>query len=176
MIDVNLLESLLQCMGPLPSAFGVLGYLQPRLGSGIPYSVPRGTWQCADGRWVAVSTSAESVAARVMGLLDLGDRDDLRTFEGRVAARDEVDAHMAAYCAARSLDEVLAAFDAAEAAAAPVYDMADIAADPHIRARDAIVEVDGVPMQGLIAWLSRTPGAVRWAGRALGADDPPRWE
>jgi crotonobetainyl-CoA:carnitine CoA-transferase CaiB-like acyl-CoA transferase len=174
-IDVNLLESLLQCMGPLPSAYAVLGYLQPRLGSGIPYSVPRGTWRCADGGWVAVSTSAETVATRVMALLGLGDRDDLRSFEGRVAARAEIDAHMAAYCAARTRAEVLAEFDDAEAAAAPVYDMADIAADPHIRARGAIVEVDGVPMQGVVARLSATPGSVRWAGRPLGADDPPAW-
>src|SRR5690349_3682314 len=62
-VDVNLLESLFQCMGPLPGAYATTGYLQPRLGSGIPYSVPRGTWRCADDRWVAVSTSAESVAA-----------------------------------------------------------------------------------------------------------------
>ena len=68
-----------------------------------------------------------------------------------------------------------AAFEAAHAAAAPVYDMADVFADPQLAARDAIVEVDGVPMQGLVARLSRTPGAVRWAGRPLGADDPPTW-
>ena len=54
--------------------------------------------------------------------------------------------------------------------------MADLFADPQVRARQAIVEVDGVPMQGLVARLSRTPGAVRWAGRPLGADDPPRWD
>jgi len=60
-IDVNLLESMLQMMSALPSAAAHLGYEQPRLGSGIPYSVPRGTYQCADGRWVAISTSAESV-------------------------------------------------------------------------------------------------------------------
>jgi hypothetical protein len=48
-------------------------------------------------------------------------------------------------------------------------------ADPQLAARDAIVEADGVPMQGLVARLSRTPGKVRWAGRPLGADDPPRW-
>jgi len=49
-------------------------------------------------------------------------------------------------------------------------DMADIAADPHYAARDAVIEVDGVPMQSLIAKLSATPGAVRWAGRGLDAD------
>ena len=65
-IDVNLLESMLQMMSALPSAAAHLGYEQPRLGSGIPYSVPRGTYRCADDRWVAISTSAESVAHRVL--------------------------------------------------------------------------------------------------------------
>jgi crotonobetainyl-CoA:carnitine CoA-transferase CaiB-like acyl-CoA transferase len=170
-VDVNLLESLFQCMGPLPGAYAATGYLQPRLGSGIPYSVPRGTWRCSDGRWVAVSTSAESVAERVMELIGFGDRADLQTFNGRIAARDEVDARMAEYCAARTRDEVLAAFEEAHAAAAPIYDMKDIAEDEHYHARGSIIEVDGVKMQGLVAGLSKTPGEVRWPGRALGADE-----
>jgi crotonobetainyl-CoA:carnitine CoA-transferase CaiB-like acyl-CoA transferase len=175
-VDVNLLESLFQCMGPLPAAYGTTGYLQPRLGSGIPYSVPRGTWRCRDGHWVAVSTSAESVAGRVMALIGFGDRDDLATFNGRIAARDEIDARMAEWCGQRTLDEVLAEFEAAHAAAAPVYDMADIATDPHYAARGAIVDVGGVPMQGLIARLTATPGEIRWAGPALGEHDPPTWD
>ncbi len=170
-VDVNLLESLFQCMGPLPGAFAATGYLQPRLGSGIPYSVPRGTWQCADGGWVAVSTSAESVAGRVMELIGFGDRADLQSFNGRIAARDEIDVRMTEFCAARSRADVLASFEEAQAAAAPIYDMADIAADPHYQARRSIIEVDGVTMQGLVAKLSETPGAVRWPGRSLGADE-----
>jgi crotonobetainyl-CoA:carnitine CoA-transferase CaiB-like acyl-CoA transferase len=174
-VDVSLLESLFQCMGPLPGAYAATGYLQPRLGSGIPYSVPRGTWRCADGHWVAVSTSAESVAGRVMELIGFGGPGDLQTFNGRIAARDEIDARVAEYCAARSRDEVLAAFEAAEAAAAPIYDMADIAEDEHYKAREAVITVDGVPMQGLLARLSKTPGQVRWPGRPFGADRP-EWE
>jgi crotonobetainyl-CoA:carnitine CoA-transferase CaiB-like acyl-CoA transferase len=174
-VDVTLLESLLQCMGPLLPAYGLTGFLQQRAGSSLPYSVPRGTWRCKDGRWVAVSASAETVGRRVMELIGLGEREDLQSFGGRIAARDEIDARMAAFCGERSVDEVVAAFDAAHAAAAPVYDMADVFADPQLAARDAIVEADGVPMQGLVARLSRTPGKVRWAGRPLGADDPPRW-
>jgi crotonobetainyl-CoA:carnitine CoA-transferase CaiB-like acyl-CoA transferase len=174
-VDVNLWDSLLQCMGPLPAAYGATGFLQARMGSALPYSVPRGTWRCSDGRWVAVSASAETVGRRVMALLGLGDREDLRSFAGRIAARDEIDARMAEFCGARTLGEVLAAFEEAEAAAAPVYDMADLFADPHVQERQAIVEVDGVSMPGLVARLSRTPGAVRWAGRDLGADDPPAW-
>ena len=174
-VDVTLLESLLQCMGPLLPAYGLTGFLQQRAGSSLPYSVPRGTWRCKDDRWVAVSASAETVGRRVMELIGLGGRDDLQSFAGRIAARDEIDARMAEFCGARTVDEVVAAFDAAHAAAAPVYDMADVFADPQLAARDAIVEADGVPMQGLVARLSRTPGAVRWAGRPLGADDPPTW-
>jgi crotonobetainyl-CoA:carnitine CoA-transferase CaiB-like acyl-CoA transferase len=174
-VDVTLLESLLQCMGPLPAAFGMTGFLQQRAGSSLPYSVPRGTWLCSDGQWVAVSASAESVGRRVMELIGLGGREDLQSFAGRIVARDEIDERMAAFCAARTVDEVVAAFDDAHAAAAPVYDMAAVFADPQVRARGAIVEVDGVPMQGVVARLSATPGSVRWAGRPLGADYPPAW-
>ncbi len=174
-VDVSLLDSLLQCMGPLPPAYGMTGFLQERNGSSLPYSVPRGTWRCGDGRWVAISASAESVGRRVMELIGLGGREDVGSFGGRIMARDEIDAHIAAFCAARTADEVVAAFDAAHAAAAPIYDMADVFADPQVAARDGIVEVDGVPMQGLLARFSATPGAVRWAGRPLGADDPPAW-
>ena len=169
-VDVNLLESMLQVMGPLPSVWAELGELQPRLGSGIPYSVPRGTYQCADGVWVAVSTSAESVAHRVLGLLGVGDQERFATFEGRIAHRDELDLLVGDWIAARPSDEVLAEFEAVEAAIAPVYTMADLLADPHVLEREAIVEVDGVHMQGPVARLSRTPGRVRHAGRPLGAD------
>jgi crotonobetainyl-CoA:carnitine CoA-transferase CaiB-like acyl-CoA transferase len=170
-VDVNLLESLLQIMGPLPSARALLGYEQPRLGSGIPYTVPRSTYRTADGRWVAVSTSAESVARRVLDLVGVGDDMRYHSFEGRAAHRADIDSAVAVWIAERSLDEVLAAFEEANSAAAPVYSMGDILTDPHLVARDAIVEVDGVPMQNVVARLSRTPGRLRWAGRPLGADD-----
>ncbi len=169
-VDVNLLESLFQLMGPLIGAHELLGYLQPRLGSGIPYSVPRGTYQCADGHWVAISTSAESVAQRVLDLIGVGDDARFATFAGRVEHRDELDAAVQAWVAARPQAEVLAAFEAAHAAIAPVMTMQDIATDEHYRSRGAIVELDGVPMQGLIARLSATPGVLRWAGRELDAD------
>jgi crotonobetainyl-CoA:carnitine CoA-transferase CaiB-like acyl-CoA transferase len=64
----------------------------------------------------------------------------------------------------------VAAFGAAHAAIGPVMDMAEISDDPHYAAREAIVDVDGTPMQGLVARLSKTPGRIRWAGRPLGAD------
>jgi crotonobetainyl-CoA:carnitine CoA-transferase CaiB-like acyl-CoA transferase len=169
-VDVSLLESLFQLMGPLISVYQLTGELQPRLGSALPYTVPRGTFRCSDGRWVAISTSSDSVAARVMALLGVGDDERFRTFAGRVTHRTELDALTAEWVGARTLDEVIEAFDAAEAAIGPVLDMAGIAADPHFRARGAIVEVDGVPMQGLVARLSATPGRLDWPGRPHDAD------
>jgi crotonobetainyl-CoA:carnitine CoA-transferase CaiB-like acyl-CoA transferase len=169
-IDVNLLESMLQMMSALPSAAAHLGYEQPRLGSGIPYSVPRGTYQCADGRWVAISTSAESVAHRVLSLLGVEGDPRFATFESRAAHRDGLDAIVRAWVGARPSNEVMNAFERAEAAIAPVYTMGEVLADPHVRERTVFVEVDGVVMPGPIARLSRTPGKVRWAGRGLGAD------
>jgi len=169
-IDVNLLESMLQMMSALPSASAHLGYEQPRLGSGIPYTAPRGTYRCSDGEWIAISTSAESVAHRVLELVGVGADARFSSFEGRAAHREELDAIVERWVAQRPSAEVFAAFDAAEAAIAPVYRMGDLLADPHVIARDVMIEVDGVRMQGATARLSRTPANVRHAGRALGAD------
>ncbi len=169
-IDCNLLESMLQMMSALPSAAAHLGYDQPRLGSGIPYSVPRGTYRCSDGRWVAISSSAESVAYRVLTLLGIEDDARFATFESRGVHRDELDAAVSEWVGARPSAEVLAAFEVAEAAIAPVYTMTEVLADPHVRARAVFVEVGGIVMQGPVARLSRTPAEMRWAGRPLGAD------
>jgi crotonobetainyl-CoA:carnitine CoA-transferase CaiB-like acyl-CoA transferase len=169
-VDANLLETMFQMMGPLVSLYAVTGEQQQRLGAGLPYTVPRGTYRCADGAWVAVSTSSDTVAARVMEVLGVGDDDRFASFDGRVEHRLELEQIMTDWCAARPQSEVLEAFTAAEAAIGPVLDMADIATDPHYAAREAIVAVDGTPMQGLIARLSATPGALRWAGRPLDAD------
>ena len=169
-VDVNLLETMLHLMGALPSAWATLGYEQPRLGAGIPYSVPRGTYRCADGRWVAISTTAEPVARRMMTLVGAGDDPRFQSFEGRVAHRGEIDDLVAAWVAARSMDEVLAEAAAAEAAAAPVYGQREVADDPHVLARRSLIDVDGVMMQDVLARLSATPGRVRFPARDLGAD------
>ena len=169
-VDVSLLESLFQLMSPLVSLYGLTGELQPRLGAGLPYTVPRGTYRCADDKWVGISTSSDSVAARVLRLIGFEGDERFATFAARMANREALEALMREWCAARTQAEVIEAFNAAQAAIGPVLDMAEIAADPHFAFRDAIVAVDGTPMQGLLAKFSATPGAVRWPGRALDAD------
>jgi crotonobetainyl-CoA:carnitine CoA-transferase CaiB-like acyl-CoA transferase len=173
-VDANLLETMFHMMGPLASLFAVAGEQQPRLGAGLPYTVPRGTYQCSDGKWVAASTSTDSVAARVMDLLGVGDDARFTTFAGRTEHRADLEAIMAAWCATRTQSEVVDAFTAADAAIGPVLDMAEIASDPHYAQRGTIETVpdgfQGTPMQSVIARLSATPGSIRWAGRGLDAD------
>jgi len=170
-VDVNLLETMMQIMGPLISAWHTERYLQPRLGSGIAYSVPRGTYQASDGGWIAVSTSSDAIAQRVMKLIGVADDERFQTFDGRIANREEVDRLMAEWIGKRTLSEALESFESAEAAAAPVLNVGELSADRHVAERGSLIEVDGVVMQALIAQLSKTPGEVRWAGRSLGADN-----
>jgi crotonobetainyl-CoA:carnitine CoA-transferase CaiB-like acyl-CoA transferase len=169
-VDINLLTTVFQIMGPVISLYKLSGELQPRLGSGLPYSVPRGVYQCNDGKWVGVSASSDSVAARVMTVLGVGSDTRFATFTGRTENRDELEALMVAWCAQRTRDEVVATLAQADAAVGPVFDMADIAIDEHYAARQMIETVGTTPMQGLLASLSHTPGVLRWEGRALDAD------
>lgn len=169
-VDVSLLESIFHVMGPVASLYALTGELQPRLGSGLPYTVPRGVYRCRDGSWVGVSASSDTVAARVMRILGVADDPRFTSFAGRTANHDELERLMVDWCAARDRDEVVRVFEEAEAAIGPVLDMADIARDPHFRAREAVVDVGDTPMQNLIARLSRTPGRLRHPGRPLDAD------
>ena len=169
-VDVNLLESMLQLMGPLPAAAHKLRYDQPRLGSGIPYSVPRGTFRTKDDEWVAISTSSEPVARRVLDLVGLGDDPTLQTSAGRVAERPRVDEAVRRFVAERTVSEAIERFIEADAAIAPVLKMTEIVDDPHVVARQILVERDGVRTQAPVARLSETPGRIRWLGRPLGAD------
>ena len=170
-VDVSLLKSIFQIMGPLVSAFAHMGYIQPRLGSGIPYTVPRGTYQCADGKWVAISSSAESVAARVLDLVGLTGDHQFIDFQARSANREALEEIVRAWVKERASEEVIRAFRRVDAAIAPLYDMSDIFRDDHFRDRHMITEVDGVAMQNVVARLSKTPGAVRHPGRPFNADE-----
>jgi len=169
-VDVSLLESLFQILGPLMTVWLTRGELQPRMGSLLPYTVPRGVYRCSDGQFVGISTSSDSIAARVVHLLGFDGDDRFTTFAGRIANREIIEAAMEAWFAQRTQAEALAIFQEIEAAAGPILSMEDIEKDPHYIARQAVITVEGTPMQGLIARLSATPGAVKWRGRATDAD------
>jgi crotonobetainyl-CoA:carnitine CoA-transferase CaiB-like acyl-CoA transferase len=177
-IDVSILEPLVTVLGPQPTIYDQLGEVPERTGNRSVNNAPRNTYRTADDKWVAVSTSANSVAERVMRLIghpELVDEPWFATGSGRVEHVELLDEIVSEWVRARTRDEVVAVFSEAGAAIAPVYDVAELMADPQIVARDAITQVEDpdlgpVRMQNLLFRMSETPGAIRFTGRALGAD------
>ena len=177
-IDVNLIESMVSFMAPQVSAFDVLGVIAERDGSQAPFSAPRGVYETSDGHWIALSTSAQSVANRLfatIGRPELAEDPRFSTNDQRLVNREEVDALIADWVRRRELDDALATLRAHDVAVAPVYTAADVAKDEHLRARRALRRVpdadfDSVLMHEAFPRLSDTPGSVREAGRPLGAD------
>ncbi|QXE39441.1 CoA transferase [Streptomyces sp. GMY02] len=177
-VDLAIIEPILTVLGPQPLWYDQLGLVQPRTGNRSGNNAPRNTYRAADGSWLAVSTSAQSVAERVMRLVgrpELIDEPWFATGSGRATHADVLDEAVGGWIARHTRAEVLAAFEKAEAAVAPVYDIRDIMDDPQYRALDTITEVPDpelgpLRMQNVLFRLSETPGAVRWAGRPHGAD------
>ncbi|MEU2444147.1 CaiB/BaiF CoA transferase family protein [Streptomyces althioticus] len=177
-VDTALIEPILAALGPHPTWYDQLGYVQPRTGNRSQNNAPRGTYRTADGTWVAVSTSAQSIAERVMVLVgrpDLIEAPWFATGEGRARHADVLDEAVGGWIARHSRADVLAAFEKAEAAVAPVQDVRDVMADPQYQALSTVTTVDDpelgpLRMQNVLFRLSATPGAIRWAGRPHGAD------
>ena len=167
-VDIDLVDSVLQIMGPLPAAWDSLGYLQPRLGSSIPYSIPRGTYKCSDGVWVALSASAETVAKRLIETVGGGGDPRFTSFQSRFENREALEELTSRWIGTRTSKEVIKTIEAADAAIAPVYNMQQVIEDPHFIARESFTKVDGILMQNLVARLSKTPGKIVSAGPKLG--------
>ncbi|MER6430563.1 CoA transferase [Streptomyces sp900105245] len=177
-VDMAIIEPILSVLGPQPTWYDQLGYVQERTGNRSANNAPRNTYRTADGAWVAVSTSAQSVAERVMRLVgrpELIAEPWFATGADRAAHADVLDEAVGSWIAVRDRAEVLAAFEKAEAAVAPVQDVRDVLADPQYQALDTVTtvpdpELGALRMQNVLFRLSATPGTIRWAGRPHGAD------
>jgi formyl-CoA transferase len=175
-IDTSLLEPLFSVMGRITTDYSVNGTLHTRKGNRSSFTVPRNTYQTKDGEWISLSGSAESIARRILrtvGGEDLADDPRFRTNDRRLEHSDEVDERIAAWAAERTREEALAAFEEHDAAAAPVYDVADIFDDSYFWERDALVDVDDddhddLVLPGVFPHLSETPGRIEWSGASLG--------
>ncbi len=177
-VDVAIIEPILMLLGAQITTYDQLGELQQRLGNRSGNNAPRNVYRTADGEWVAVSTSSQSIAERVMRLVgrpDVVDQPWFATGRQRAEHADELDDAVAAWIAVRPAAEVLAAFAAAEAAVGPVYDARGVMSDPQYAALGTVQTVDDdelgpVKMQNVLFRLSATPGSIRWSGRPHGAD------
>ena len=163
--------------GPgLEAGLRTLAAVKERTGSGSHTSAPRNVYRCADGKYVAISGSTETMARRIfetIGRADMINDERFRTNSARVAHRPLVDAAVGGWFATKTREEALAHMRAAGVTVGPVYDIADAAADPHFNERPVIVEVEdaelgSLPMHDIVPRLSATPGAWRRPAPALG--------
>ncbi|MCT9113604.1 CoA transferase [Streptomyces mirabilis] len=177
-VDMAIIEPILTVLGPQPVWYDQLGYVQPRTGNRSANNAPRNTYRTADGSWVAVSTSAQSIAERLMRLVgrpELIEEPWFATGADRARHADVLDEAVGTWIARHRRAEVLDAFEKAEAAVAPVQDVRDVMEDPQYAALDTITtvadpELGPLRMQNVLFRLSTTPGAIRWTGRPHGAD------
>jgi crotonobetainyl-CoA:carnitine CoA-transferase CaiB-like acyl-CoA transferase len=175
-LDLAIIEPLLSILGPQPIAYDQLGFIPPRTGNRSTNNAPRNTYRTADGKWVAISTSAQNVAERVVKLVGHPEFIDQPWFSSgaeRAQHADELDEAVSDWIGRHSRDEVIAEFEAAQAAVAPIYDIADVMRDPQYQALGTITELPDrdlgtVRMQNVLFRLTQTPGRVRWTGPGLG--------
>ena len=167
-IDVALHEAVFNVMESLIPEYSAFGVVREAAGSALPGIAPSNAYPCQDG-WVLVAGNGDSIFKRLMqaiGRDDLARDPELADNAARVRRVAELDAAIGQWAGARSVDEVLQVLDGAAVPAGKIYTVADIAADPHYRARDMIQEVamdDGtrLAVPGIVPKLSRTPGGHR---------------
>lgn len=177
-VDLAILEPLLSVLGSAPTAYEMLGTVPERTGNRSTNNAPRNTYLTVDGHWVAVSSSATSVAERVLRMVghpEVVEEPWFRSGSGRAEHVEIIDSLVGGWIGQRTRDEVLRTFDEADAAAAPVYDTADLVADPHVRERESLVRVPDedfgeLLMQNVLARLSKSPGRIRFTGRPPSRD------
>ncbi|WP_332814261.1 CaiB/BaiF CoA transferase family protein [Ramlibacter sp.] len=177
-VDVALYEAVFNCMESLLPEYSAFGVVRQPAGSAMPGIAPTNAYRCSDGGYALVAGNGDSIFRRLMAAIgrhDLGADPALATNAGRVARVEEIDRAIGDWTARHTVDEVLAALEAAHVPAGRIYTVADIAADPHYRARGMIQEVvldDGsaVAVPGIVPKLSRTPGGHRRNAPALGQD------
>lgn len=175
-VDLAIIEPIFTVLGPQPIVYDQLGIVQKRSGNRSVNNAPRNTYKTKDGKWVAISTSAQNIAERVMRLVGRPEYIDEPWFKSgseRAKHADELDEAVGSWISARTQAEVVEAFEEVSAAVAPIYSIEDIMEDPQYRALDSIVSVDDpelgpVKMQNVLFRLSETPGEIQWSGPRLG--------
>ncbi len=175
-IDLSIYEPLFQVLGPQPLQFDQLGIVQQRWGNRSKNNAPRNTYRTRDGHWVALSTNAPSIVTRVLTLCggpEVAADPRFQTPQRRVEHIEEVDGIVAAWIGRHDLTDVLDAFEKAEAAIGPVYDISQIFDDPQFQARGDIVTVADddlgpLRMTNAFPFLSATPARIRHAGPRKG--------
>ncbi len=175
-IDLPLLDPLFSFIATEAPIYNLTGEIRPRSGSRSETTSPRNVFRTKDGRYIGISASIQAMSERLfraIGHADMLEDPRFRTNSDRVKNAAETEAPIVEFIAARTLEENMAAFAAAEVTAAPVYDIDQFLADPHVQAREIVVDMPDadqgrIAMHNIIPRLSDTPGRLRLPAPRLG--------
>jgi len=167
-IDAALYESVLQVMEGMVAEYSAAGVTRERSGAILPGIAPSNVYPCADGEYM-IGANNDSLFRRLcqaMGAPALADDPRYATHVARGRNQGALDALIGAWTSTLTIAEVEAKMLDASIPAGRLYAPADMVADPHFRAREAIVDIDhpnwpGLKMQGVFPKFSATPGAIR---------------
>jgi formyl-CoA transferase len=175
-VDSAIYEAVLAMMESLVTEYQVAGYTRERTGAILPNVAPSNVYPTADGQLVLVAANQDTVFRRlaaVMARPELADDPRYASHSARGEHQVELDGLIAGWTATLDADRLLQALEEAGVPAGRIYRAADMLADPHYQARQAIVrladpELGEIAMQNVAPRLSATPGRVAWPGPALG--------
>ena len=168
-IDIALYEAVFNCMESLLPEYSAFGEVRQAGGSALPGIAPSNAYLCADGGYVLVAGNGDSIFKRLMHMIgrdDLGGDPELENNDGRVKRVAELDQAIGEWAKKMTTDQALELLDSVAVPAGKIYTVADIASDPHYRARENIQTIkmhDGGSLEvpGIIPKLSRTPGSIK---------------
>ena len=175
-IDLGLYESVFRALDEMAPAFAKHGVVRERKGAATVNVCPHSHYPTRDGKWVAIACTTDKMFARfaaVMGKPELATPERWGNVQPRLAAQPEVDALVAEWTRAHTLDEVMQACIDGEVPCGPLNSVADLFADPHIAARENLTRVleptvGEVVVPNVLPRLSRTPGRIDSLGPRLG--------
>jgi crotonobetainyl-CoA:carnitine CoA-transferase CaiB-like acyl-CoA transferase len=172
-VDLALYEGIMTILGSLIVDYDQAEVVATRTGNVTPFAAPRGTYPTADGKWIALAGSSQATAQRLFRAIDRPewvDDERFATNRDRVANNEVIDEAIHAWSTQRTAKEALRLLELHEVPATDVKAVDDIVADPHLRERGSLIEVDDadfgtVTMQAPVPRLSASPGRVRFSGR-----------
>jgi crotonobetainyl-CoA:carnitine CoA-transferase CaiB-like acyl-CoA transferase len=140
-VDFSMLDGQVSLLTLAAARYFALGEVPPRLGTEHPGRVPSATFRCKDGKYAHI-TASDQHWAPLCAALQMGTDLIFLNNSARVARREEVMAMMTAAVAKLTRAELIARLDAAEVPVGPVNDVAEVLADPQVRARRMVGSFD----------------------------------
>jgi len=158
----------LQVMEGLVPEYDRNGVIRERSGSILPGIAPSNVYACSDGEYM-IGANNDGIfrrLAQAMAQPELADDERYATHLARGRNQAELDDTINAWTRTLTVDALDALMTAHSIPAGRVYRAPEMLADPHFKAREAIVAVDTerfglLKMQSAFPKLSETPSAIR---------------